>query len=111
VISCKLRGIRIEDFVDFITPETSRERGRFKDLGIREELFKNADFTCDICKDHGGKLNAHHLDGWNWCIEKRFDLSNLVCLCHACHSGFHKKYNNRDNTKEQYEEYKFLKLG
>jgi len=52
---------------------------------------------------------SDHLDGWNWCVERRFELSNLVCLCHSCHSGFHKKYNNRDNTRQQYEEYKLLK--
>lgn len=47
----------------------------------------------------------HHLDGYNWCIEKRTDESNGIALCDKCHSNFHTLYGKGNNTKEQYEEW------
>lgn len=104
LISCRQRGIEIKDFDGFLTPDNIRERYKFKE--VSKECLQKADYTCDICQERGGKLNAHHLDGWHWAIDKRFDLDNLICLCHGCHSVFHKKYGTRNNTKEQYMEFK-----
>lgn len=104
LISCRLRGIEVDDFDGFLTPDNIKER--YKSKEISKECLQKADFTCDICKKRGGILNAHHLDGWHWAIDKRFDLDNLVCLCHGCHSVFHKKYGTRNNTKEQYNKFK-----
>lgn len=42
-------------------------------------------------------------------IDERFDLNNLVCLCHGCHTAFHIKYGNKHNTKEQYVAFKLSK--
>ena len=70
------------------------------------QVFDRDSFTCDICNQVGGELNAHHLDGWNWCKEKRFLLSNGVTLCKKCHLNFHRVYGNGDNTRQQYEVYK-----
>lgn len=77
----------------------------------RQKVFERDDYTCNICKDRNGNghrvvLNAHHLDGWNWCKEKRFDEDNGITLCRDCHDSFHRQYGNGNNTKEQFEEYK-----
>ena len=76
----------------------------------RVEIFTRDNYTCKICKARNGEgervvLNAHHLNGWHWFEEGRFDLDNGVTLCSDCHYDFHNKYGNKNNTKEQFEEY------
>lgn len=80
-----------------------REQNRLRP--IRVEAFKRDGYRCKICNKKGGTLNAHHLDGYSWAVSKRFEISNLVTLCEQCHKDFHKTYGNRNNTKEQFEEY------
>ena len=83
-----------------------------KDLNTRywrQAVFKRDNYTCVCCGDSiGGNLNAHHLNGWNWCKEQRYDVDNGVTLCENCHLKFHKVYGYGDNTKEQFN--KFIKL-
>ena len=52
-----------------------------------------------------GNLEAHHKDGYGWCVERRIDVTNGVTLCEECHINFHKIYGYRDSTEEQYEEW------
>lgn len=75
------------------------------------DVYERDNYTCQICGDYtGGNLNAHHKDGYNWCIDRRNDLSNGVTLCDGCHKDFHYIYGKGMNTEEQwlefYEEYK-----
>jgi hypothetical protein len=72
----------------------------------RDQVYKKDNHTCQCCgDDRGGNLNAHHLDGYNWCIEGRTDVNNGITLCDTCHKEFHSIYGYGDNTKEQYEEF------
>lgn len=72
----------------------------------RSSVYERDGYTCRVCGgSESGTLNAHHLDGWNWCIEKRFKVSNGVTLCQTCHAGFHKEYGGGGNTREQFEAY------
>ena len=73
----------------------------------KQEVKKQANFTCNICGNRGNKLRSHHLDGYNWCKERRLDLTNGVCLCESCHKEFHHIYGYGDNTEADYLEYKF----
>ena len=68
-------------------------------------VFVRDKFTCQVCGSYSVDLHAHHLDGWNWCKEKRFDVSNGITLCKECHFDFHRKYGRGDNTSEQFDEY------
>ncbi len=63
-------------------------------------------YTCCICNQRGGKLRSHHIKGWTENPTLRFDLENGVCMCHACHQSFHKKYKYRGNNCQQIKEFK-----
>jgi hypothetical protein len=87
--------------------ERLRNKTRINDLGMkswRTSVFKRDDYTCQCCSKRGnGVLNAHHLDGYNWCINKRTDITNGVTLCEDCHTEFHQEYGKGYNTREQYD--------
>jgi len=82
------------------------QRVRSKGLKWRYQIFGLYNFTCVKCGQRGGKLVAHHLEGYHWCIELRFELSNGVCLCRKCHKNFHNRYGTRWNTTEQFINFK-----
>lgn len=71
----------------------------------RKKIFERDDYTCGVCEHRGDSLVAHHLDGWNWAKDRRFDLDNGITLCKECHYDFHNIYGYGDNTKEQFEEH------
>lgn len=71
----------------------------------RKSVFEKDNYSCDIC-GLKGRINAHHLDGWNWCRDKRTDIDNGITLCENHHKEFHKIYGSGNNTKEQYEDFK-----
>lgn len=77
--------------------------------GFRNKVYERDQYTCQVCGQVGGTLNAHHLDGWNWAKSKRFKTSNGVTLCEDCHSKFHNVYGKGHNTKEQFKEFKEIK--
>src|SRR5699024_1148114 len=62
--------------------------------------------TCVICSASYATMVAHHLNGYHWDVENRYNIDNGVTLCEHCHNNFHRIYGMRDNTKEQFDEYK-----
>lgn len=68
-------------------------------------VFERDDFTCVICHQHGGDLAAHHLNGYNWDINNRYNVDNGVTMCKKCHGDFHSIYGYGNNTKEQFDGY------
>lgn len=73
-----------------------------KEFDRKPALIKRA---CQLCGEYGQKLVVHHLNGYNWDKENRYNVDNGVTLCEKCHKAFHKIYRNGNNTKEQYIEY------
>ena len=70
-----------------------------------KSVYKRDDYTCQSCYKKGVKLNAHHLNGYNWDIENRTNVDNGITLCEDCHNDFHNTYGRGNNTKEQFEEW------
>lgn len=88
---------------------TERYKKRlFRGYGLwREQVYERDNYTCQCCnKPSNGDIEAHHKDGYSWCIERRMDVSNGVTLCKGCHAGFHKIYGKFDVTEQQFYEYK-----
>ena len=104
--SVHLRGLELNDFVGFVTPENIKIRQSEEGKKWRKEVFKIHNYSCDICNKCGGDLVAHHLRSFSSNIELRFDIANGVCLCKECHNLFHKQYGKKNNNKDQYLEFK-----
>lgn len=88
--------------------ELSKSRDAEMSKEWRRSVYYKYNYKCDICGTKGStkNINAHHLNGWNWFTEGRFDVDNGVCLCEYHHIEFHKTYGSGDNTLQQYNEFK-----
>ena len=88
--------------------QEEREQGRNYPEYIEfiKKVLARDNYTCQCCGDNkGGNLNVHHLDGYNWCKEKRTNIDNGITLCENCHKEFHSIYGKGNNTKEQFEHF------
>lgn len=83
-----------------------KDRKLFFDKEWRLSVFEKDSYTCKACGfDKGGILVAHHLNGYHWDIDNRYNVDNGVTLCEPCHINFHGIYGYKNNTKEQFDEY------
>ena len=51
----------------------------------RSAVYKRDDYTCQECKQKGGRLNADHIKSWADYPDSRYELSNGRTLCVPCH--------------------------
>lgn len=102
--SCSHRNIDVKDFDDFL--HIDKKRHDYNNSKLRQQCFNNANHTCDAYGVVGVELNTHHLDCWHKNKDKRFCIDNIVCLSVEAHKTFHYIYGNKDNTAEQYQEFK-----
>lgn len=68
------------------------------------KVLARDNYTCQCC-GYIDDLKVHHLDGYNWYVNGRYDTNNGITLCGACHNNFHSIYGRGDNTKEQFEKW------
>ena len=52
---------------------------------------KTHNFTCQMCGQVGGGLNAHHIKRWSTNVNERYQVSNGITLCEKCHKELHGK--------------------
>ena len=91
--------------------DLEREKRR-KPLGspshdkLQQKVYARDRHTCDICGVTSDELVAHHLDGYAWHEKGRFEETNLITLCAPCHREYHRIHGIKNNTKEEYYDYK-----
>lgn len=61
------------------------EMGRLKYRIWRRSIFERDDYTCQICEERGGVLNAHHIKKYSDFKDLRFKNNNGITLCKSCH--------------------------
>lgn len=88
--------------------KTSTERENQRCYPEYTQFIRNVidrdNYTCVHCgKRSNGDIQVHHLDGYNWCIDRRTDVTNAVTLCENCHKNFHMIYGKGNNTKKQFD--------
>jgi hypothetical protein len=90
-----------------------RKRGRIKRPSRRPEMntpeykkwrtavYRRDKYKCRCC-DSGFRINAHHLNGWSWAVNQRYEVNNGVTLCYSCHDSFHFFFGRGQNTRDQF---------
>jgi formate-dependent nitrite reductase cytochrome c552 subunit len=68
-----------------ITPKNMLIRSSAEYREWRKAVFARDNFTCQMCKVRGGKLNADHIKPFSLFIELRLDINNGRTLCEGCH--------------------------
>ena len=81
-----------------------KERSSFEYSEFIHKVMSRDYYTCKV-SGKKGNIVVHHLDGYNWCKEKRTDINNGITLHDEVHKCFHHYYGYGDNTREQFEEF------
>ena len=86
-------------------PSAQRQRLWAKTKEWRKSILEIENYTCRKCKQRGGRLVAHHIYAWATYPNKRFDIDNGACLCHACHRELHSLYGQKKSIHKEYEKW------
>lgn len=62
----------------------------------RKAIFERDNYTCTMCGERGGRLNAHHILSWIKYPEHRYNVNNGITLCESCHKEIHRGKKNGD---------------
>lgn len=84
-----------------ISPKDKLLRQSIESKEWRRKIFERDNFTCQVCRQVGIYLEAHHIKSWAEYPELRFDLDNGITLCIECHSKTDNyKGRQKGNTKK-----------
>lgn len=92
-----------------ITSELAKARNCEAYREWQADVYKKDWYTCQCC-GCGKDLRAHHILNFSDHVSLRYDVENGITLCKDCHDvyykgSFHNKYNTKNNTPTQLEEY------
>ena len=91
--------------------ENQRIRGSLECKLWRKAIFEKDNFTCQKYGIRGGNLVVHHINNFADFPELRLAIDNGITLSEKAHKEFHHKYGNKNNTKQQLEEFLKIILG
>ena len=87
--------------------EVAKIRDSIEYRDFRKQAMIRDNFKCQLT-GLAGHLEVHHLTGVSTDESMILDLNNVVTLHESIHALFHSRYGNRQNTIEQFEEFKKL---
>ena len=58
----------------------------------RKSVFERDHYTCLICGEVGGVINAHHIRSWKDFPEERYEVNNGMTMCNSCHRLANKEF-------------------
>lgn len=61
----------------------------------RDSVYQRDNYTCQECREKGGKLTSHHIKSWAKYPELRYDINNGITLCLNCHKKTDSYMNNK----------------
>lgn len=93
-----------------ITPKNQKIRHSIEYRLWREAVFARDNWTCEKCKQRGGRLHSHHIKNFPQYPKLRFAINNGITFCRDCHQEFHKIYGIKNNTEKQLGEFLKNKL-
>lgn len=106
---CKFEHLNGETNPRYNPNLTDEEREHNRKTKQYQDFIKNTleyfNYTCQITNKRGGDLVVHHLNGYNWYVEGRMDVNNVIVIAKELHDKFHYIYGYGNNTKEQWEEF------
>jgi hypothetical protein len=88
--SCKrnpVKGERHHSWKGGITPVNTKIRKSLQYKKWRLSIFERDNFTCKLCGERGGILNADHIKPFSVFPELRLSLDNGRTLCKKCHES------------------------
>lgn len=83
------------------TLEHERIRRRIEYKIWRQTIFLRDNWTCQKCKQKGGKLNVHHIFNFADFSDLRISADNGITLCKNCHKKFHGMFGVKNNTRKK----------
>ncbi len=83
------KGANASNWKGGLTPEKAAIRNSQEMVVWRQAVFSRDKFTCQMCRQVGGNLHAHHVIPFAVDEEKRFDIDNGQTLCKPCHRIVH----------------------
>ena len=99
------RGENSPNWKGGITPKNEKIRKALEYKLWREVVFTRDNWTCQMCRERGCKLNVHHLYNFANIVKLRISIENGITLCEKCHREFHRIYGTKNNTKTKLEKF------
>lgn len=81
----RLKGEKSHFWKGGVTESSKIIRQSYDYQSWRKYVFERDDYTCQICNERGGTLNADHIKPFAYFPELRFDTNNGRTLCVDCH--------------------------
>ena len=81
----KMIGFTNHSWKGGVTPINKKVRDSIEIRLWREAVFARDSFTCQMCSQVGGKLNADHIKPFSLFPELRLAIDNGQVLCVPCH--------------------------